>query len=82
MCVVSDYYKDKWDMPIDHYGNYVTLNEFLKLKEEVMEMKELLRRALDYDKRNNEPECQLEDKIAKLKEIANIVGVDLTDILK
>lgn len=89
MCVVSmigDHYSDKWKQP-----NYqqifstfpeVSRHEFEALKKEVLEMKELLKKAVEYDKKNNEPACEIEEKVALLKKIAELVGVDLKDILK
>jgi uncharacterized protein YlxW (UPF0749 family) len=52
------------------------------LKNEVAEMKELLKRAKAYDEKNNEPNCEMEDKVALLKKIAELVGVDLSEIFK
>jgi hypothetical protein len=54
--------------------------EFDALKKEVEEMKKLLQKALEYDKRNNEPHCEMEDKVALLKKVAELVGVSLEDI--
>jgi hypothetical protein len=56
--------------------------EFNALKKEVLEMKEILKVAVDYDKKNNQPHCEIEDKIATLKKVAELLGVDLSDILK
>jgi hypothetical protein len=55
--------------------------EFEQLRKEVEEMKQLLIKALDYDKRNNEPDCQIEDKLETLRRIAAEVGINLDDIL-
>lgn len=60
----------------------VTRSEFDALKKEVEEMKQLLERAADYDKRNNEPNCEMEDKVALLKKVAEAVGVNLDEIFK
>jgi phage terminase large subunit-like protein len=56
--------------------------EFDQLKREVENMKKLLERAIEYDKKNNEPHCELEEKIATIKKIAQLVGVDLEEIFK
>lgn len=53
-----------------------------QLKKEVEEMTLLLKRAIEYDKKNNEPQCEIEEKIRLLKEVAKMVGVDLEAILK
>lgn len=87
MCVVSmigEHYQDKWQQP--HYYPYVyspeTVSklEFEALKREVEEMKKLLERALKYDKDNHEPNCEHEDKVAFIKKMAELVGVDLSEI--
>lgn len=62
------------------YKEYVTKEDFDVLKKEVLEMKELLKRALDYDKRNNEPNCEMEEKVALLRQVAEFVGVTLEDV--
>lgn len=58
----------------------VSRAEFEELKREVEEMKKLLIRAAEYDKRNNEPNCEMEDKVALLKKVAEMVGVDLKEV--
>lgn len=94
MCVVSmvgDHYNDKWrhinpinpfdNSPSPHVKDDVTRYEFDQLRREVLEMKELLKRAIDYDKKNNEPDCHIDEKMEKLRKIAELVGIDLSDIL-
>lgn len=98
MCTVSmigDYYGDKWN-PLKDWGRApnlipgphqpfefpVTRTEFDALRKDVLEMKELLKRAVEYDKKNNEPHCEQEEKIALLKQVAKFVGVDLSDVFK
>lgn len=56
--------------------------EFDKLKEEVEEMKKLLTRAKLYDEKNNEPNCEIDDKVALLKRVAEMVGISLDDVFK
>lgn len=55
----------------------VTREEFDKLKESVKEMKELLIKAIEYDKRTGQSECENEDKMQLLRQIAKLVGVEL-----
>lgn len=57
-----------------------TREEFEALKKEVEMMKELLKRAKEYDEKNNEPHCEMEEKVALLKAIAKMVGVSLEDV--
>lgn len=58
----------------------ISREEFEALRKDVLEMKELLKKAIEYDKKNNEPHCEVEEKIKTLKLIASWVGVDLSDV--
>ena len=92
MCVVSmigDHYTDKWRPYTVPYTNpvitvtkfpEVTSQEFQDLKKEVLEMKELLKKAIQYDKDHNEPHCEIEDKVKTLKAMAEAMGVSLEDV--
>ena len=89
MCVVSmvgDHYHDKWNQPpykqLFTNTPEVSRAEFEALKKEVQEMKALLKRAKEYDERNNEPNCEIEEKMKTLRKIAELVGVNLDDVLK
>lgn len=55
----------------------VTKEEFEALKKEVQILSDLLKAALEYDKKNNEPNCEKADKIALLKALAKELGVKL-----
>lgn len=89
MCVVSmvgDHFSDKWKQPF-YQQTFLNLPEITKaefdaLKKEVEEMKELLKKAMKYDEQNNEPHCEMEDKVKMLKEIAKMFNVDLSEIFK
>lgn len=68
-----------------HQYNHQAQIDLLKkqleeLRKEVLEMKEILKVAKDYDERNNEPHCEMEEKVKLLKEVAKLVGVDLRDV--
>jgi hypothetical protein len=58
----------------------ITRSEFDALKKEVEEMKQLLIKAKIYDEKNNEPNCEMENKIEFLKQVAAFVGVSLEDV--
>lgn len=58
----------------------VSREEFDALKRDVEDMKALLIRAKDYDAKNGEPDCEMDDKVALLKRIADLVGVDLAEV--
>lgn len=92
MCTVSmigDFYRDKWKeqtwFPPGHYVtpiSPVSREEFDALKKEVLDMKELLKRAKAYDERNGEPDCEIAEKMDLLRKVAEMVGVNLEDVLK
>lgn len=60
----------------------VSRQEFEALKKEVQELKELIKAAQKFDEATNQPHCEHEDKVALIKKIAELVGVDMTDVLK
>lgn len=96
MCTVSmigDHYGDKWrdrwpigwpnQSPIPSYiplSSPISREEFDALKREVEEMKKLLIRAKKYDEDNGEPDCEMDEKVALLKRVAEAVGVDLSEV--
>lgn len=89
--MIADHFTDRWqhqypfvthpivippaDLPA------VTRAEFEELRKEVSDLKALLIKARDYDVRNGEPDCEMADKVALLRKIAELVGVDLGDAL-
>jgi len=94
--MIGDHYRDKFTNPqqwpgIQPYVNPsqrvfespdpVSRREFEALKLEVAEMKLLLARAREYDQRNGEPACEMEEKVAILRRAAELVGVGLGDVL-
>lgn len=89
MCVVSmvgDHYRDMWqEKPWISYPvaapAEISRTEFEELKRQVLEMKELLKRAKMYDEKNNEPECEIAEKMELLRKVAKLVGVSLDDVI-
>lgn len=93
--MIGDHYRDKWTDPHRDDGWHVpytpsqpiilpspiSRDEFDALKKEVLEMKKLLKRAKDYDERNNEPECEVDEKMDLLRRVAKLVGVSLDDVI-
>lgn len=82
MCVVSlvtDHYTDKWKqlIPIPFDNGAPTVYTPAITAEEIQEFRKLLERAREYDKRNNEPECELAEKRETLKKIAKQLGVEI-----
>jgi hypothetical protein len=70
--------------PADFSGTNITIGvpqeEFDKLKKEVEDLKELLIRAKEYDRRNGEPDCEMDEKVELIKRIAELVKVDLEEV--
>jgi len=46
-------------------------------KEEIEEFRKLLDRAREYDKKNNEPDCELEWKKERLLKLAKELGINI-----
>jgi hypothetical protein len=84
--MIGDHFNDKWKQPSYQqiFTNIpdVSRAEFEALKKEVEEMKVLLKRAKEYDEKNNEPNCEIEEKMAMLRKFADAVGIDLDDVIK
>jgi hypothetical protein len=59
----------------------ISRKEFDDLKKTVEEMRDFLKRAKEYDERNNEPECEVEEKMELLRRVADLVGINLDDII-
>lgn len=77
MCVMSmvmDHYYDKWYTltadPLPQQPLSIT-------PEEVEEFRKLLERAREYDRQHNQPDCELEEKRRKVKELADALGVSI-----
>lgn len=86
MCVVSmvgDHYRDRWTTPQPSYQIApswivpVSREEFNRPKAEVEEMKKALEAAKFIDKVTGQPDCENEDKLKVLREVAKLVGVEL-----
>lgn len=93
--MVGDHFNQKWDDYFPKPSGPLTpwppqtywptpppsREEFDKLKKEVEEMRALLIRAKEYDEKNNEPSCEIEEKMEKLRKIAELVGLSIDDII-
>lgn len=84
MCVVSmvsDHYLDKWtckrDWQINNPGIYPPYERSVT-PEEIEEFRRLLERAREYDKKHNQPDCELQEKKDKLLKLADELGVEIT----
>lgn len=86
MCVVSmvmDHYWDKWKdrTPAPYHPVMPTIPtwplEPAITPEEIREFRKLLDRAREYDRKNNEPDCELEEKRQRVKRLAEELGVEI-----
>lgn len=90
MCVMSmimDHYGDKWENHVMIPYPPLVPQPPIEVKivppvtpEEVEEFRELLERARKYDKEHNEPNCELESKKQKIRDLAKELGVDVSFI--
>ena len=60
----------------------VTPEDIEDIRRDLEEMKKLIKRAKKYDRENNEPDCESDDKIERLRKIADAVGIDFDEIIK
>jgi hypothetical protein len=92
MCVTSyvgDYFKTTAPNQFPQtflYGgigtpSYVHRSEFNALKKEMEELKLLLIAAKRYDEQTGQPHCEHEEKVALIKRISELVGVEMKDVL-
>lgn len=91
MCVVSmiyEHYTEKWQQSPYQLPQFtptiapnVTIGPVTFVSpitpEEIAEFRKLLERAREYDKRNNEPDCELDEKRVALKTLAEQLGVEI-----
>ena len=95
MCVVSmvgDHYYDKWrESPWQEQARRAqrttplqaaSAADVMALRKEVEEMKELLKKAVEYDRRTDQAHCENEQKIAFLRDFAESLGVNLDEVFK
>lgn len=67
--MVMEHYHDRW-------SPYVYVTSPFITHEEVAEFRRLLDRAREYDARNNEPDCEVEDKKRRLLDLARELGIE------
>jgi hypothetical protein len=58
----------------------VSREDLAALRAELEELRILLLAAKQFDAATNQPDCENEEKIALLKRMAEMVGVDLSDV--
>lgn len=93
MCVVSNigsYQRQQWDQQWPTHGglisalqsNLVSKSEFESLKAEVTALKTLLEAAKQFDQATNQPACESEEKVAVIKTVAKLLGIDMGKVFE
>lgn len=81
MCVVSmiyDHYYDKFREWNDRLTPPTYLLAPMPTQAEIDEFRKLLDRAREYDRKHNQPDCELEEKKQKLLKLAKDLGIDIS----
>lgn len=60
----------------------VSREEFAALKKEVEELKKILLAAKRFDEATGQPHCHMDAKVALIKAVAHMVGVDMKDVFE
>lgn len=95
MCVVSNIGND-WNKTLPDRYPWVnpqpqpllpppagpTRAEFEALKKEMQELKLLLQAAKRFDEATGQKDCEMDEKVALIKKVAELVGVDLGDVFE
>lgn len=93
--MIMDHYREKWQPVVPQvpmpYPVPVPFPQFPPQQQvviapqisqaEIDEFRKLLERAREYDKRHNEPDCELEEKRTVLLAIAKALGIDISFVL-
>lgn len=58
----------------------VSRAELDALREEIKELKKLLKAAKKFDDATGQPHCEMDEKVKLIKALAKMVGVDLGDV--
>ena len=80
MCVysmIADHYITKWSPIVQGLPNVGTPYPMIT-QAEVDEFRELLDRAREYDRKHHEPDCGIEEKRQKIRELARQLGIDVS----
>ena len=67
--------------PTDSARIAILENQVIALRTELLALKDLITAAQKFDRATGQEECESEEKIAKLKNICDVAGIDLSDIV-
>ena len=69
--MIADHYGQKW-------GQYLQFTPpQIPNQAELDEFRQLLERAREYDRRNHEPGCELDEKKDRIRQLAKELGVEV-----
>ena len=83
MCAMSMVMQHQFEIWDDRYRTSNPLRNYgppFPTGREIEEFHKLFNKAREYDKKNNEPECEMEEKKELLLELAEKLGVDISFI--
>jgi hypothetical protein len=76
-------YSGQFNLALGGSGTFyppVTRREFDSLRNEVIQMKQLLIEAKAKDEAEGNPDCEMEEKVKVLRAVAEAVGVSLEEV--
>jgi hypothetical protein len=78
--MIYDHYWEKWNKPQPQPAApvFVPVPVPAITPEEIAEFRRLLGRAREYDRKMNQPECELEEKREKLRKLAEELGLSIS----
>ena len=86
MCTVSmvaggwrDQFPQRWPAVLPAEPA-IRREEFEALRREVQSLKTLLQAAKRFDTETGQPDCEQDEKVAFIRKIAEMVGVDMADV--
>ena len=74
--MIMDHYGDKWGYKPQSLPPFTPMPPIIT-PEEIEEFRKLLERAREYDKKNNEPDCEIAEKRDRIKALADNLGVKI-----
>lgn len=88
MCTVSmvgdgwrDQFPKRWPAVVPYSTQpAISRQEFDALKQEMEQLKLLIAAAKKFDEATGQPNCEMQEKVAMIKAIAKMVGVDMSDV--
>jgi hypothetical protein len=83
--VWAEKFPDKWphfNPPPTYIPIQIPNWEIEALRKEVAELRKLLKAAKEFDSATGQPDCEMEQKVKLIKDIARLVGVNMEDVFR